>query len=161
MNNCTEFLLDDLMAITAIPVTDYVLGTHPWQVSKTIPATQFAPPLANAITIGQRPAATGGTLIPIMRTTGKAKDSEGDSTAGRLHTVTASCEADDRAADTWGDLLRLERTPSHLLLTFRGGQKAFAAATQDTYTCEVERDGSKTSVSIKLQNLMGIQLIAV
>lgn len=161
MNTCNEFLLDDLMAVTAIPVTDYVLGTQPWQVKKTIPVTQFTPTLTNAIVIGQQPAVTGGVLIPIKRNTGKAKDSEGDSVAGRLHTVSVTCEADDRDPSLWEHLQKLEHTPSHLLLTFRGGQKAFASATQDTYTCEVERDGSKTSVSIKIYNLMGIQLITV
>ena len=161
MNNCQEFLLDDMMAVTAIPVTDYVLGIQPWQVMKTIPVTQFTPTLTNAIVIGQQPAVTGGVLIPIKRNTGKAKDSEGDSVAGRLHTVSVTCEADDRDPSLWAHLQKLEHTPSHLLLTFRGGQKAFAAATQDTYICEVERDGSKTSVSIKIYNLMGIQLITV
>lgn len=161
MNNCNEFLLDDLMAITAIPVADYVLGTLPWQVVKTIPVTQFTPVLTNAIVIGQQPAVTGGVLIPIKRTTGKAKDSESDSVAGRLHAVSVTCEADDRDPSLWEELQKLECTPSHLLLTFRGGQKAFAAATQDTYICEVERDGSKTNVSFKIQNLMGIQLITV
>lgn len=161
MNTCNEFLLDDMMAVTAIPVTDYVLGIQPWQVMKTIPVTQFTPTLTNAIVIGQQPAVTGGVLIPIKRNTGKAKDSEDDSVAGRLHTVSVTCEADDRDPSLWEHLQQLEHTPSHLLLTFRGGQKAFAAATQDTYICEVERDGSKTSVSIKIYNLMGIQLITV
>lgn len=159
MNNCKEFVLDDLMAITAIPVTDFVLGTQAWQLKPTIVTTIFSPTLTNAIVIGLQPATTGGKLIPIRRHTGKAKDAESDSVAGRLHTVTASCEVDDRDGAKWDDLLKLERTPSHLLLEFRNGQKAFAAATQDTYTCEVERSNGKTSVSFKLYNLMGIQLI--
>ena len=98
--------------------------------------------------------------------TGKAKDSEADSVAGRAHTVTVSCEADTRdlTADANGKtvldhLLTLERTPSHLLLTFRGGQQGFAAATEDAYTCETERDGAKVSVTFKIHCLMGIQLI--
>ena len=159
MNNCKEFALDDLMAITAIPVADYALGTKAWQLKPTIVTTSFSPTLTNAIVIGLQPATVGGKLIPIRRHTGKAKDAESDNVAGRLHTVTVSCEVDDRDGATWNDLLKLERTPSHLILLFRGGQKAFAAATQDTYICEVERSGSKTSVSFKLYNLMGIQLI--
>ena len=158
MNNCKEFALDDLMAITAIPVADYALGTKDWQLKPTIVTTSFSPTLTNAIVIGLQPATVGGKLIPIRRHTGKAKDAESDNVAGRLHTVTVSCEVDDRDGSTWNDLLKLERTPSHLMLLFRGGQKAFAAATQDTYICEVERSG-RTSVSFKLYNLMGIQLI--
>ena len=115
MNNCKEFALDDLMAITAIPVADYALGTKAWQLKPTIVTTSFSPTLTNAIVIGLQPATVGGKLIPIRRHTGKAKDAESDSVAGRLNTVTASCE--------------------------------------------VERSGSKTSVSFKLYNLMGIQLI--
>ena len=113
--------------------------------------------LSGSITIGLHPATPGGTLIPIMRKSGKAKDDESDSVAGRLHTVTVTCEADDRDSDVWNDLLTLERTPSHLLLTFRDNTRAFVAATQDTYLCTTERDGSKTSVTLRIQNLMGIQ----
>ena len=34
--SCKEFNLDDLLAITAIPVTDYSLGTRDWQLKPTI-----------------------------------------------------------------------------------------------------------------------------
>lgn len=165
-NNCGEYTLDDLLAVIAIPVSDYSLGTLSWQLKPTIPNTSISPPYTNAIVIGGiRPRDKDNNalaikgLIPIKKETGKANDSEGDSTAGRLHTVSVSLEADDRDGSVWELLLALERTPSHLLLTFRGGQQAFVSATQDTYTCEVERDGAKTSVSFKIYNLMGIQLI--
>lgn len=166
MNSCKEFLLDDLLAITAIPVDDFSPGTASWQLKPAIGEDYFSPTLTNAIGIGMQPATTGGALIPIRRLTGKAKDAESDSVAGRLHTVTVNCEVDtrdlspdDNNKTVLDHLLTLERTPSHLLLTFRGGQQGFVQATQDTYTCEVERDGSKTSVQFKIQNLMGIQLI--
>ena len=159
MINCKEFELDDLLAITAIPVGDYVLGTKEWQLKPTIPNASFSPTLTHAIVVGLQPAMAGGALVPIRRLTGKAKDAEGDSVAGRLHTVTVNCKVDDRDGSVWDHLLTLERTPSHLLLTFRGGTRAFVAATQDTYTCEVERDGADTSLSFKISDLMGIQLI--
>lgn len=166
MLNCKEYELDDLLAVTAIPVSDFSPGTAAWQLKPAIAGGQFSPPLTNAVAIGLQPATTGGRLVPIRRLSGKAKDNEGDSVAGRKHTVSVNCEADDRdlTADGRGEtvldhLLRLERTPSHLLLTFRGGQRAFVIATKDTYTCEVERDGAKTSVRFKVENLMGIQLI--
>lgn len=160
MTKCSEFVLDDLMAITAIPVTDYVMGTAAWQLKPTIVKTSFSPTLANAIVVGIQPATTGGKLIPIKRMTGKAKDAESDAVAGRQHTVTVTCEVDDRDGSVWDCLLDLERTPSHLLLTFRDDTtQGFVSATRDTYTCEVERDGAKTSVTFKVCNLMGIQLI--
>lgn len=159
MNNCKEFVRDDLMVITAIPVADFNLGTYAWQLTPTIAKNLFGPNFNNAITIGMQPAKSGGMLIPIRRTTGKAKDSESDSVAGRLHTVSVSCKADDQDGSVWDYLLALERTPSHLLLTFRDGSQGFVAATQDTYTCETERDGADTSVSFKIQNWMGIQLL--
>lgn len=161
MRNCKEFELDDLLAVTAIPVSYYSLGTADWQLKPTIANASFSPPLTNAIVIGLQPATTGGKLIPIKRKTGKAKDDTGDSVAGRKHTVSVTCEADDREGTVWDHLLKLERTPSHLLLTFRGGQRAFVAATEDTYKCEVGRSGAKTSVSLKVENLMGIQLITL
>lgn len=158
--SCKEFALDDLMAVTAIPITDYVLGTAAWQLTPTIDSNKFSPAtLDNAIVIGLQPATADGVVIPIMRATGEAKDDESDSVSGRMHTVTVSCKVDDREAEMWNHLLTLERTPSHLLLTFRGGDRAFVAATEDAYNCTVERDGAKTSVSIKVQNFMGIQLI--
>lgn len=157
--SCKEFNLDDLLAITAIPVTDYSLGTRDWQLKPTILNTAFSPPLTNAIAIGIMPATAGGKLIPIMRASGKVKDTEDDSVAGRKHSVSVSFEADDRESVVWNYLFSLERTPCHLLLTFRGGTRGFVAATEDTYMCEVDRSGGKTSVSFKIENLMGVQLI--
>lgn len=159
MISCKEFVLDDLLAVTAVPVGDYVTGTAAWQMAPTIPESQFSPTLANAIAIGQQPATAGGRLIPIVKMSGKAKDAESDSVAGRAHTVSVSCEVDDRDGEVWADLLTLERRASHLILTFRGGTRAFVAATRDTYVCEAERDGAKTSVAFRIHNLMGIQLI--
>ena len=166
MPNCKEFVLDDLMAITAIPVTDFNPGFSGWQLQPVIAVAAFSPTLTRAITIGQRPATTGGILIPIMRLTGKAKDDESDQTAGRLHKVTVNCQIDDRdlSRDASGmtaldHLLSLERTPSHLLLTFRDKSRAFVQANKDTYLCTVDRDGAKTSVQFRIECLMGIQML--
>lgn len=158
MNACKEFVLDDVMAITAIPVADFNLGTYAWQLTPTIASAYFSPSLTNAITIGLQ--AAGGQLIPIMRMTGKATDEESDSVAGRLHTVNVTCDVDDRDSAVWDRLLQLERVSRHLLLTFRDNTRAFVAATEDTYLCNVERDGAKTSVKFRIHDLMGIQLIA-
>lgn len=147
------------MAITAIPITDYQPGAASWQLSPTISDDDFAPTLQNSITIGVHPVYPGGTLIPIVRSTGKAKDDSSDSVAGRLHTVTVSCEADGRDYEVYKHLLALERTPAHLLLTFSDNTRAFVAATEDSYLCSVERDGEKISVTLRIQNLMGIQMI--
>jgi len=154
---CSEFILDDAIAITAIPVSDYSLGFSQWQLTPTIPRDELDPPLNNAITIGIQPAAKGRPVIPILRRTGKAKDEENDSVADRIHFVNVTCEIDARDASVWNNLLALERTPSHLLLTSRDGTKAFVLATKDTYVCTTERDGGKTSVSFKIQNIMGVQ----
>lgn len=159
MNNCKEFLLDDVKAITAIPVEDYNLGTAAWQIKPIISEEYFSPILTNAIVIGRQAVVADGTLIPIVSNSGKVKDSESDTVSGRRHAVSTSCEVDDRDSEVWNNLLTLERTPCHLLLTFRNGQPAFVAATEDTYTCTVERDGSKTTVTFKIECLMGIQLI--
>lgn len=157
MNNCTEFILDDAMAITAIPVTDFTPGTADWQSKAVIDSGSFSPSLTNAVTIGLQSVSPGGALVPIRRTTGKAKDDEGDSVAGRLHTVTVNCEVDERGGEIWEHQLALERSASHLLLTFRDGSRAFVAATEDTYVCNVERDGAKVTVAFRIQNLMGVQ----
>lgn len=146
------------MAITAIPVEDYVI-TADWQLKPTINELAFTPDFSNAVVIGLRAATPGGVLIPIIRTSGKAKDDEDDSTAGRLHKVSVTCEVDDRDSEVWDNLLIIERTPSHLLLTFRDGSQAFVQATRDTYLCTVERNGSKTTVAFRIQNIMGIQLL--
>jgi hypothetical protein len=163
MNNCKEFDLDDVMAITAIPIEN-IPASDPSSVSNRltpiIASAGFSPSLTGAITIGVQPASPGGMLVPIIHTTGKAKDDESDSVAGRLHTVSVTCRVDDRESETWEHLLMLERTPRHLLLTFRNLTRAFVTATQDTYLCNVERDGAKTNVTFRIQCLMGIQLIA-
>lgn len=159
MSNCKEFFLDDVMAITAIPVTDFNPGFSGWQLQPVIAVAAFSPTLTSAITIGQQPATTNGTLIPVMRLTGKAKDDESDQTAGRLHKVTVNCQIDDRDPSVWTNLLTLERTPSHLLLTFRDQSRAFVQAGKDTYLCIVDRDGAKTSVQFRIECLMGIQML--
>lgn len=179
MSNCTEFVLDDLMAVTCIPVgkisTDSA-ESPALKLTKTFKASDYDFALNciddDTTVVGREKAwkaeivedtrveTAVGKLIPIKRFTGKARDDEADSVAGRLHTVKVTCEVDDRDGTVWEDLLTLERTPCHLLLTFRDGTtQGFVSATPDTYLCEVERDGAKTSVSIRVQNLMGIQLI--
>lgn len=160
MNNCKEFLLDDVMTIVAIPLEDLTLDTADWQLLPVIPDGSLMPTLYNAITIGLQPAVAGGILIPVIRRTGKAKDEETDSVSGRLHTVDVNCEVDDRDDEVWTHLCTLERTPAHLLLTFRDNSQAFVSATEDTYLCTVNRDGAKTTVSFRIPNLMGIQRIA-
>lgn len=163
MNSCKEFDLDDVTAITAIPIANISAADPASAANKltpTIGASGFSPSLTGAITIGQKPAASGVALIPIVPWTGKAKDSEGDSVAGRLHTVAVTCEVDDRSGSVWTHLLTLERTPRHLLLTFRNKAQAFVSATRDTYTFTVERDGAKTSATFTIHDLMGIQLLA-
>lgn len=162
MNSCKEFDLDDVMAITAIPVAN-ILAADPSSAANSltpvIGASGFSPSLAGAITIGRQPAASGVALIPIVPWTGKAKDSESDSVAGRLHTVDVTCEVDDRDGTVWAHLLTLERTPRHLLLTFRNKAQAFVSADRDTYTFTVGRDGAKTTASFTIHDLMGIQLL--
>jgi len=166
MRTCREYELDDLLAVTAIPVDDFPLGLQAWQLKPVIPGEAFSPVKTNAIVIGQQPATPGGMLVPIVRMSGKVKDEEDDAVAGRRHVVTVTCEADDRdlAADSGGRtvpdyMLQLERTPSHLLLMFRGGTQAFVAATRDTYVCKVDRDGAKTGITLKVEDMMGIQRI--
>lgn len=178
MNTCKEFSLDDVLAVTVIPLAN-ITPASPSSVvntlAATVPSAVFSPTVPDpsdptrqvpntavyggAVTIGLAPVLAGGTLIPVIRTTGKAKDDEGDSTPGRLHTVSVSCEVDDRDSTVWDSLLAIERMPGHLLLAFRGGSRAFVSATADTYLCNVERDGAKTSVAFRIQNLMGVQLL--
>ena len=169
--NCKEFFLDDLMAITAIPVSDIPTGDMDSPVNVLVPTIKeenFNPSLDNAIVIGRTPATTGGVVVPIKRSSGKAKDDTSDSVAGRIHTVTVSCEIDDRRGEMWAEIptmdnvpcsLRLERIPHHLTLSFRDGSRGFVSASEDTYTCTIERDGAKVNVQFRVQNLMGIQLL--
>lgn len=162
MNSCKEFNLDDVLAITAIPLAGISASTVDSPVNNLtpiIPEEDFNPSLGTAIVIGLQPATTGGKLIPIRRMTGKVKDEESDGVAGRMHTVNVTCEVDDRDEEVWESLAKLENTPCHLLLTFRGGTRAFVSATEDTYLCNTERDGAKTSVAFRIQNLTGVQLL--
>lgn len=155
MRNCKEYELDDVLAITAIPLDNIpVTGADSVanRLTPVISDEDFSPALVNSITIGLLSA-----TIPIVRKSGKAKDDESDSVAGRLHTVNVTCEVDERDDSIWEPLLILERTPHHLLLTFRNNTRAFVSSSADTYICTAERDGAKTSVAFKIQNLMGIQ----
>lgn len=162
MSDCKEYVIG-VMEIWAWPVKDADddnASNVVNQLTPYIPANGMT--LQNTdidIVIGlTKPANTNATLVPIVRMTGKAKDDESDSVAGRLHTVTVSCEVDERGGEIWRQQLTLERKAHHLLLTYRDGvTKAFVAASADAYQCNVERDGSKVTVAFKIQNLMGIQ----
>ena len=181
MNNCLE-IFDDILSVTAIPVAEILPSADAWRVGKTVTEhgtsntfnaafenkkdvkdgsklVDYSPNPQGTITIGISPDYPSGNLVPIIRKSGKAKDGTSDSVAGRLHTVTVTCEVDDRDGTVWADLLRLERMPSHLYVTFRNGQKAFAEGTKDSYLCNVERNGAKTSVTLRVQNIMGLQLL--
>lgn len=181
MKNCKEYDLDDIMAITAIPVADIPAGEPSSPANSLTPVISgdsFAPTLAHAITIGRElldMTAGGGTpnrsafLVPAIRRTGKAKDDTSDGVAGRSHSVTVSCEVDERGGEIWGTAqalggtpcsLRLERIPHHLVLVFRDKTAGFVSATRDSYRCNVERDGAKVSVSFHIHNIMGIQMLA-
>lgn len=179
MTACKELVLDDMMAITAIPVGDIpAIDTSSIvnNITPTISASSFNPSLANAITIGRELldlTVSGGDqnkstyLVPIKRLSGKAKDEESDSVAGRLHTVNVTCEVDERGGEIWAPIgdnkppcsLRLERTAHHLVLSFRDGTRAFVSASDDSYICTIDRDGAKVSVQFRIQNWMGIQMI--
>lgn len=171
MNDCKEFLLDDLKAITAIPVSDVPAGdvSSPVNIfTPTFPSDDFNPTLDNAVVIGRQAATTDGVLVPINRSSGTAKDNTQDSVAGRLHTVTVDCEVDERGGEIWAPIAamdnvpcsqRLERTAHHLLLSFRDGTQGFVSASNDTYVCTVEREGEKVKVAFRIQNLTGIQLL--
>lgn len=157
--NCKEFYLDDVMAIVAVPVDDYDFWPYVSPLQPTIASADFSLPMTNAIVIGQQAATDGGELIPIIKLTGKAEDAEDDSVAGRKHTVTVKCEVDDRDHGTWPLLHTLEIAPRHLLLTFRGGEQAFVAASEDTYKFSVSRSGAKTSVQFRIESISGLQII--
>lgn len=171
MNDCKEFVLDDLMAITAIPVSDISASDTSSPVNSITPTIReeiFNPSLDNAIVIGMQPATAGGVLVPIKRLSGKAKDDESDSVAGRLHTVSVNCEIDERGGEIWEPIaamsntpcsLRLERTAHHLVLSFRDGTRGFVSTTEDAYLCTIERDGAKVSVQFRIQNWMGVQML--
>lgn len=158
--NCKEFELEDVMAITAVPVSAFsiqTVATLPARVtSQQFSVTSYD----GVIVIGVQPAVAGGALIPIIRTTGKAKDDESDSVAGRSHQVNVTCQVDDRESETWLTLQRLERGPYCLILHFRRGGRGIVVADRDTYRCTVERNGSKTEVSFRIHNLTGLQIVA-
>lgn len=174
MTDCKEYFLDDARAITAIPISEAIINeadptalsnqltatiaSEGYGLAETIETERFS---SDAIAIGlYQPAFDVVGFVPMLPGTGKAKDTEGDSVAGRMHTVSVTCEVDDRDASVWEHLLKLERTPCHLELTFRDGKtRAFVAGSEDTYHCHVERDGKKTTVTFRIQNLMGIQLL--
>ena len=159
MSDCKELLIG-VMTIAAIPVKDTDDDNIDHLVNQLTPYVDSLPSdiLTGAVVFGLAAPSINTTLVPIVRMTGKAKDDESDSVAGRLHTVTVSCEVDERGGEIWQQQLTLERKAHHLLLTYRDGvTKAFVAASADAYQCNVERDGSKVTVAFKIQNLMGIQ----
>lgn len=162
MNACSEFVLDSVVEITAIPLTAY--NPTATLLSPVIDASGFNPTLNNdTIVVGLAKAVSSGnpvgSLVPVIHGTTKVKDSESDNVAGRLHSVSIDCEVDDRDSNTWQTLYTLERTPRHLILKLRDGSCVFVMASEDTYLCTMQRGGGKTSVSWRIHNRMGLQLV--
>lgn len=162
MNACSEFVLDSVVEITAIPLSAY--NASATMLSPVIIASAFNPTFnSDTVVVGLTKAVSSGnpvgSLIPIVHDTAKVKDSESDNVAGRLHSVSIECQVDDRESDRWQTLLLLERTPRHLILKLRDGSRVFVMATEDTYLCTMQRGDGKTSLSWRIQNLMGLQLV--
>ena len=69
ISTCKEFVLDDVMAITAIPIANIPTSGITSPVNNLTPVIRgsFSPSLSNAITIGLQPAVAGSILIPIKR----------------------------------------------------------------------------------------------
>lgn len=148
------------MSITAIPlsgVNSASASVASMLLSPTINSEEFAIDTTGSIVIGLMPVESGGDLIPIWQSSASAKDTETDGVAGRSHKVVVTCVVDDRDSDTWELLLRLQRTPSHLMLGLRDGTNLFVFATEDSYLCEVNREGSSTEMTLTVHNLMGVQ----
>ena len=154
---CQEFYLGEIISITAVPVSDLTLSTAAIFAPRIL-SGQWQVNYANAITIGTLKRSSE-TLVPIIRRSGKAKDEERDEVSGRSHSVDVSCEADDRAPSSWSALRRLERGPFHLVLGFKSGGTGVVTSDRDSYSCYISRDGSETTVSFKLHNLSGIQIV--
>ena len=152
--SCKEFALDNLVSILAVPVSK-PLDAVPTGIESLAGLNADA----DAVTIGSY--ALADTLVRLVPDTGKATDTAADNTAGRLHTVTVKCEADcrdDRAVEL---LRKLERTPSHIVVTSNNGERFGVYATQHTYLCEVEQDAEKTNVTIRIQCMRGLQRIVI
>lgn len=159
--SCREFALDDVAAITAIPLTKY---TETDTLLSPVINT-FSPVFdASTIVIGQvRQQVSGsgvGSLIPLISSSASVKDTETLGVAGRAHTSDVECEVDDRDADVWQTIQTIERAAHHLILLCKSGDRFFVRASEDTYTCTTSRDGKKTSLSFKIHSLMGLQKIA-
>lgn len=150
--------MDNMVAITAIPVDEFSVGSAALY-GPTISEDDFAPPLTNAIVIGQYAAVDFGIVIPIIRNSGKVKDTEQDQVAGRAHNVSIQCEVDDRDSSLWQYIRQLERSAFHLILTLHDGSRVFVQVTRDTYQCTTERGDGKTSMQFKVHNLTGMQLV--
>lgn len=157
MTDCTEFFLDDLKTIIAIPVDKYSPDVK-FMLSATINQEDYEPVYdSDTIVIGG--IANTGLLIPIIIGTGKIKDDTSDNVAGRLHTISVTCSVDDRNSEVWNTLIKLENTPSHLEIISKNGERFFVQADKDTYLCTTERDGSKRTVSLRIHNIAGCQRI--
>ena len=162
MNACSEYALDGVVEITAIPLSAF--NATSVLLSPVIDGPDFSPSLgASTIVVGLRRAVAYGSpvgrLVPIIHDTAKVKDSESDNVAGRAHSISVECDVDDRESSTWETLRILERTPHHLILTLRDTSRVFVLGTEDAYLCTVERGNGKTELTIKLKNFMGMQRI--
>ena len=152
---CTEIPLNELLAIDAVPVADMTVQAQ-YVLADTLPESGVTVVKQNLIRIAA--GAAGAKMIPLNPSErGKLKDDERDALPGRSHTITVDADINDLAATTRAAMRILERHPHSLLLSFRDGREAIVVTNPDSYVCTTTRDGSRTTINIRIQNVVGVQ----
>ena len=171
MTNCNERNFDDLLSVLAIPVSNLVWRTAAARLHPTIDPDDYTITGNNGIYIGRntyngvcyecpQPAYSLG----IVPESGDVNDEEKMESGGRIHRVSVKFDVSTDSAAAREALLRLERGEWALELCFFGDTapapcRALAQATKDTCLVTAKRDGKTVSVTIEIENLMGLQMI--
>lgn len=171
MANCKERNFDDLLSVLAVPVSGVSFSNAAKRFAPTLQAGDYTLAAAGTIYIGRatykavgNAAITPAYSIPIMSESGEVDDEEKVSVGGRKHQVRVTFEVGASTTAERAALLRLERGEWALELCFFGDTdtepcRALVQATRDTCLVTVKRDGKKVSVTIEIDNLMGLQVV--
>lgn len=159
MNCLQEYNIHDIQCVSAIPAGSLTLAAAAILLP-VIQSSQMTITENGIISIGV-PLVSFVFEGTILHNTGEfdCKDSESDAISGRSHTVSVSCSVDVRSSSSRAHLRALEDGPYCLLLHFRGGNMGLIMSDVDSYDCSVEYSKSTPTVSFKIHNLAGVQLV--
>lgn len=98
-----------------------------------------------------------GISIPVMRKTGKLKETEKVELSGRSYTVSLTWDIGSLDKETYDKLNSLDKSFKHLKIKTFGDNFYFVRSTEDGYLFTHEEDSGILKCELSVMNISGVQ----